>query len=168
MSFAEHFANGPSLLSITGNLANLETECFCNSKEKLCCYPGDSGSQQRLLIFVLEILTRCDWILTLKWTWGCDPHWSSCWLNPNWGEESSQLALFGGSNLWSFVLIFYGSHVFCFPVEVARKCNLKARPWKRRVFDMCVLQTFGVAFAHGVTAVLVPCLPHSVTLIGGH
>ncbi len=42
--------------------------------------------------------------VTLKWTWGCGPHWSSCFWKSNLGEEASQLALFGGSPLWSSVL----------------------------------------------------------------
>ena len=116
MSFAEHFANGPSLFSMKS--CKFGNRVLLQFKRKTMLLSWRLGKSAKAPHICARDFDQVWLNVTLKWTWGCDPHWSSCWLNPNWGEESSQLALFGGSPLWSFVLIFYGSHVFCFPVEV--------------------------------------------------
>lgn len=83
---------------------------------------------------------------------------------PFWGQSFVAICF---DFLWFYDS--YGSHVFCLPVEVGWQ---EMQFWKLDLEKggclTCVLQTFGVAFAHGATAVLVPCLPASVTWIGGH
>ena len=141
------------------NLAILETECFCNSWFLLCCYPGDSGSQQRLLIFLPEIwpgVIECDFEVNLGM-------WSSLkqlLLKVTPRRRSQSTGPFWGQ---SFVVICSGFLRFLWQSCVLLSCeswmagNTIFESWNLKrdgVWHVCAPGTFHVAFAHGSTAVL--------------